>query len=182
MVAVALFAPGCRQRGADQATTVASAAAAAMACSADSLYPVAAAPAAGLWIGNRNTPPTRVAAMIGPATADGDRARITRRVETLELREGSDSLRLKSDTASARLELLPPYFARGETAGSVPVHASTPAAVYAIGSEVLLAAYEPCAASPAEPRIRYLRRDGRGGVATDLMLRRDPATATGRQP
>jgi hypothetical protein len=177
MAAIGLLALGCRQRSAPDKATDASAATAAMACVADSLYPVAAAPAAGLWIGSRSTPPTRVAAMIGPATADGDHARITRRVETLELRGGSDSLRLKSDTASARLELLPPYVVRGETSSSAPVHASTPAAVYAIGSLVLLAAYEPCAASPAEPRIRYLRRDTRGGVATDLMLRRDPGSA-----
>lgn len=182
MAAITLLAMGCRQRGADQPTAEASALMAAMACAPDSLYPVAAAPAAGLWTGSRMTPPTRVAAMIGPATADGEHARITRRVETLELRDGSDSLRLESDTASARLELLPPYVARGETVGSAPVHASTPAAVYAIGSQVLLAAYEPCAASPAEPRIRYLRRDARGVVATDLMLRRDPGTATGQQP
>lgn len=183
MAAIALLAVGCRQRGADGTTTVASVAMAAMACSADSLYPVAAAPAAGLWIGSRSTPPTRVAAMIGPATADGDRARITRRVETLELRDGSDSLRLTSDTASARLELLPPFIAKGELTGSTPVLASTPAAVYAVGSLVLLAAYEPCAASPAESRIRYLRRDGRGGVAIDLMLRRDPGSgAMGATP
>ena len=42
---------------------------------------------------------------------------------------------------------------------------------------MLLAAYEPCAASPGEPRVRYLRRDGRGGVATDLMLRRESGSA-----
>lgn len=179
MAAIAIMALACRQRTApDETTTGGGAATAAMACAADSLYPVAAAPAAGLWIGSRSTPPMRVAAMIGPATADGDRARITRRIETLELRGAGDSLRLTSDTASARLELLPPYVAQGEASGSAPVGASTAAAVYAIGSRVLLAAYEPCAASPAEPRIRYLRRDGRGGVATDLMLRRDPGSAT----
>jgi hypothetical protein len=178
MAVLALLPVGCRQRGADQATTVASAAVAAMACAPDSLYPVAAAPAAGLWIGIRRTPPTRVAVMIGPATADGDRARITRRVETLELRDGGDSLRLTSDTASARLELLPPYVGRGESTGAPALLASIPAAVYAVGSLVLLAAYEPCAASPAEPRIRYLRRDDRGGVATDLMLRREQGSAT----
>ena len=179
MAAIALTALGCRQRSAtEERTPVAGAATAAMACAADSLYPVAAPPAAGLWIGTRSAPPTRVAAMIGPATADGERARITRRVETLELRGGRDSLRLTSDTASARLELLPPYVARADASHSAPVHASTPAAVYAIDSAVLLAAYEPCAASPAEPRIRYLRRDARGGVATDLMLRRDPGSAT----
>ena len=42
---------------------------------------------------------------------------------------------------------------------------------------MVLAAYEPCAASPAEPRIRYLRRDARGSVATDLMLRRESGSA-----
>ena len=115
--------------------------------------------------------------MIGPASADVDRARLVRRVETLELRGGSDSLRLESDTASARLELLPPFDPQNTSSSSAPVGAPTPAAVYAIGSHVLLAAYEPCAASPAEPRVRYLRRDGRGVVATDLMLRRDPGSA-----
>jgi hypothetical protein len=178
MAAIALLALGCRQRSApEETTTRASTAAAAMACAADSLYPATAPPAAGLWIGIGKTPPTRVAAMIGPASADGDRARITRRVETLELLGGRDSLRLESDTASARLELLPPFVARAESAGSAPAGASTPASVYAIGSHVLLAAYEPCAASPAEPRIRYLRRDARGGVATDLMLRRESGSA-----
>jgi hypothetical protein len=115
--------------------------------------------------------------MIGPASPDADRARITRRVETLELGNGRDSLRAASDTASARLELLPPFVARGESPAPALAAASTPASVYAIGSQVLLAAYEPCAASPAEPRIRYLRRDGRGGVATDLMLRRESGGA-----
>ena len=183
MAATALLALGCRQRSTpEQATTESSAARAAMACAADSLYPVTAPPAAGLWIGNRTSPQTRVAAMIGPVSPDGDRARITRRVETLELRSGSDSLRLASDTASVRLELLPPYVARADAAGPAPAGASTPAAVYAIGSQVLLAAYEPCAASPAEPRVRYLRRDGRGAVATDVMLRRDSGAAAAAAP
>ena len=76
----------------------------------------------------------------------------------------------QSDTASARLALLPPFVAREESAGPAPVvGASTPASVYAIGSEVLLAAYEPCAASPAEPRIRYLRRDCLEFQKSDLL-------------
>jgi hypothetical protein len=183
MAAMALLAMGCRQRSApDETTSVVGAATAAMACAADSLYPATAPPAAGLWVGNRNAPPTRVAAMIGPASADGDRARITRRVETLELRGASDSLRLETDTASARLALLPPFVARAESADTTPAGASTPASVYAIGSQVLLAAYEPCAASPAESRIRYLRRDDRGGVAIDLMLRRESSSAAGAIP
>ena len=180
ITAMALLALGCRQGGAPEetATKAGGATAAAMACAADSLYPATAPPAAGLWIGIGKTPPTRVAAMIGPASADGDRARITRRVETLELLGGRDSLRSESDTASARLALLPPFDARAQSAGPAPVTgSSTPASVYAIGSQVLLAAYESCAASPAEPRIRYLRRDARGRVATDLMLRRESGSA-----
>ena len=47
----------------------------------------------------------RVAAMVGPASADGDRARITRRVETLEVREDAEAIRLANDTASVALEL-----------------------------------------------------------------------------
>ena len=184
MVAIVLPAMACRQSGASEQAPAetreakaAMAAMAAMACAPDSLYPATAPPAAGLWIGSRRSPMTRVAAMIGPASADGDRARITRRVETLELRDGRDSLRLASDTASARLELLPRFVASIDGSSSASAGASTPASVYAIGSQVLLAAYEPCAASPAEPRVRYLRRDRHGGVATDLMLRRESGSA-----
>src|SRR5689334_17211312 len=79
------------------------------ACAADSLRPVAAAPAGGLWVGERTAPRTRVAALIGPASTDDDRARITRRVETLEVVAGSDSLRLATDTASVTLALLPSF-------------------------------------------------------------------------
>lgn len=143
-------------------------------CSADSLRPVTAAPAAGLWIGERDRPATRVAAMIGPASTDGERARITRRVETLELRPAVDSIRVATDTASVTLELLPPYRPRRAQLHS-RAEATEAAAVYAISPRVLLASYEPCTASAGEPRIRYLRRDVRGVVVTDLMLRRESA-------
>jgi hypothetical protein len=115
--------------------------------------------------------------MGGPAAADGVRARITPRVETLEVREHAEALRLANDTASVALELLPPYRADGAAAG--PDGAAAPAAVYAVSPLVLLASYEPCAASADEPRIRYLRRDARGAVATDLMLRRESAETKG---
>ena len=151
------------------------------ACSADSLRPVAAAPAGGLWIGMRSSPRTRVAALIGPASSDDDRARITRRVETLELVAGSDSLRLVTDTASVKLALLPPFAA--SSAPGVSVRSGTePAAVYAVTPLVLLASYEPCAGSASEPRIRYLRRDERGAVAIDVMLRRESGEATSLLP
>ena len=118
-----------------------------------------------------------MAALVGPSSTDGSRARITRRVETLELREGTDSLRAATDTASVTLELLPPYRTIGARTGDAV--RTEPAAVYAVSPLVLLASYEPCAASADEPRIRYLRRDARGAVTTDLMLRRESAETKG---
>ena len=148
-------------------------------CSTDSLRPVTAAPAAGLWIGEGGRPAVRVAAMVGPASTDADRARITRRVETLELRSPVDSLRLATDTASVTLELLPPLHPQRGLRARGRAEATEAAAVYAISPRVVLASYEPCAASAGEPRIRYLRRDARGVVVTDLMLRRESAERGG---
>ena len=178
LAALVLLAGGCRQGGsatparADTSSLVL----ATTACAADSLHPVTAAPAAGLWVGGHPAG-LRVAAMVGPSSADGDRARITRRVETLELRDGADAIRLAIDTASVTLQLLPPYRPRGTQSGGAV--RDEPAAVYAVSPLVLLASYEPCAASRDEPRIRYLRRDVRGDVTTDLMLRRESAETKG---
>lgn len=183
--ALTLLAAGCRQADSTPArSTAQEAAVAAMvaACAADSLRPVAAAPAGGLWLGERTTPRTRVAALIGPASTDGNRARITRRVETLEVANGSDSIRLVTDTASVTLALLPPFRASSASADAAIRAGSEPAAVYVITPLVLLASYEPCAASAGEPRIRYLRRDQRNAVATDVMLRREPGQASGGLP
>ena len=178
LAALVLLAAGCR-RGesstpahADTSSLVMATAA----CAADSLHAATAAPAAGLWIGGQPSG-LQVAAMVGPASADGDRARITRRVETLEIRDEADSIRLTTDTASVTLELLPPYRGTGARAGDDG--RAGPAAVYAVSPLVMLASYEPCAASGGEPRIRYLRRDARGGVTTDLMLRRESAETKG---
>ena len=151
-------------------------------CVADSLRPVAAAPAAGLWAGEDGTPLTRVAAMVGPAITDAERGRIMRRVETLELRPGADSLRVAIDTASVTLELLPPVRARGAYGARARSADADAAAIYAITPLVLLASYEACAAAAGEPRIRYLRRKARGGVATDVMLRRESAGTAGAIP
>ena len=168
---------------ADSAATEHSAAFAGTAagCTSDSLHPVAAAPAAGLWVSERSTPTARVAAMVGP-TSVADRAKITRRVETLELRDGAEAIRLATDTASVTLDLLPAPGARGPSAGSALPVQTAPAAVYAITPLVLLASYEPCDASAGEPRIRYLRRDEHGAVATDLMLRRESNETAGMLP
>jgi len=176
-LAAALLIAGCGRNAPQQAVSETSAALAAMvaACAADSLRPVAAAPAAGLWVGEGGAPATRVAAMVGPVSSDGERARLTRRVESLELRAGRDSLRLANDTASVRLALLPPF--RGSDVSGAG--GSDPAAVYALGPLVVLASYEPCATSVGEPRLRYLRRDVRGAVTMDLMLRRESAETRG---
>ena len=153
---------------------------AAPACAPDSVHPVATPPAPGLWVGERSTPPMRVAALVGPASPDEERARITRHVESLEVREGASAIRTASDTASMKLELLPSFEGGRARLASAGDGASTEAAaVYAITPLVLLASYEPCDGSAGEPRIRYLRRDKRGVVATDLMLRREPAETPG---
>lgn len=178
LAAIALLASGCREGSSPPAAAAETSAlvVATTACAADSLHPVTAAPAAGLWAGG-SPAGLRVAAMVGPASADGHRARITRRVETLEVREGAEAIRLASETASVALEFLPPY--RGGDSRAEQGTRPGPAAVYAVSPHVLLASYEPCAASADEPRIRYLRRDARGGVTTDLMLRRESAETKG---
>ena len=127
-------------------------------CENDSVRPATGAPAEGLW--GYEDPATlhRVAAMIGPARSSAG-ARVIRRVETLESLAHADTIRNMSDTASVRLELIPPL--------------ARPAAVYPVGRPVLLASYEPCDVALREPLIRYLRQDDLGRVATDVMLRRD---------
>ena len=181
LAAVALVLSGCARADAPPAevSTVSAAIAAVPAvCSADSLRPVTAAPAAGLWVGEGGRPLVRVAAMVGPASTDAERGRITRRVETLELGPvGADSIRLAAETASVMLELLPPFRSRHRRGADGNAESSEAAAVYALSPRVLLASYEPCVASAGEPRIRYLRRDARGAVITDLMLRRESAEA-----
>lgn len=97
--------------------------------------------------------------MVGPARTLAGAAQVIRRVETLESGPEADTIRHRSDTASVRLELLPPL--------------ARPAAVYAVGPLVLLASYEPCLPGLREPLIRYLRQDQHGHVATDVLLQRD---------
>jgi hypothetical protein len=128
-------------------------------CEYDSVRPATGAPAEGLWVYENGATSQRVAAMVGPAKTLTGRAHLTRRVETLETRPGADTIRFASDTASVRLELIPPF--------------ARPAAVYPVSPLVLLASYEPCGLGLREPLIRYLRRDAKGRVATDVLLLRD---------
>jgi len=127
-------------------------------CGYDSVRPATGAPAEGLWVYEDRATLQRIAAMVGPAQTSAGRAHVTRRVETLESRPGTDTIRHAAETA-VRLELIPPL--------------ARPAAVYPAGPLVLLASYEPCSAGLREPLIRYLRQDAQGHLATDVMLRRD---------
>ena len=78
-----------------------------------------------------------------------------------EARAGADTIRHASDSAAVRLQLVPPF--------------ARPAAAYAVGPVVLLAAYDPCPPGFREPLIRYLRRDQADHVQTDVMLQRSAA-------
>ena len=127
-------------------------------CDSDSIHPATAAPAEGLWVHEDRSTLHRVAALVGPAQVAAGHTQLRRRVETLETRLGSDTVRQVSDTASVRLELVPPF--------------ASPAAVYPVGPLVLLASYEPCSPGLREPLIRYLRRDAMGQVVTDVLLQR----------
>jgi hypothetical protein len=128
-------------------------------CGYDSVRPATGAPAEGLWVYEDRLTFHRVAAMVGPAQTSPGIAQLTRRVETLESRSGADTIRHTSDTASVRLELVPPF--------------ARPAAVYPVSPFVLLASYEPCSPGPREPLVRYLRKDAQGQVATDVLLQRE---------
>ncbi len=141
----------------------------------DSLRPTTAAPAEGLWT-LEGAAHTRVAAMVGPTRVWDGETRITRRVETIELRADSSTLRLVMDTASVRLELLPAVTSAlgpGVALQSKPEVA--PAAVYVVSPRVVLASYEPCFENGSGPRLRYLRRDAEGRTVVDAMLRRTSA-------
>jgi hypothetical protein len=127
-------------------------------CGVDSVRPSTGAPAEGLWAYADPATSHRVAARIGPSGSAAGATRVTRTVETLETRPGADTIRHASDTASVKLEFIPPF--------------DRAAAVYSIGPLVQLAAYEPCRGHQ-EPLIRYLRKDAAGRLTTDVLLHRE---------
>jgi hypothetical protein len=126
-------------------------------CWRDSIHPSAAPPAQGMWTNEGSPEARRVAALIGPPEMRAGSTVVTRAIETIE---GQDSLRARLDTAVVRLELVPRYRGGDEL---------EPAGVYAITPLVSLVSYEACTGLLA---VRYLRRDPRGGVASDAMLHR----------
>lgn len=127
-------------------------------CGTDSVRPSTGAPAEGLWGYADPATSHRVAVRIGPTGSTTGTTRLTRTVETLEARSGTDTIRHVSDTASVKLEFIPPF--------------DRAAAVYTIGPLVQLAAYEPCRGHQ-EPLIRYLRKDESGRLTTDVLLHRE---------
>ena len=128
-------------------------------CLTGEAHPTTGAPAEGLWLYEDGAAQQRVAAIVGPAQSVAGRSQVTRRVETLEVRAGADTIRFSSDTAAIRLEFIPPF--------------ARPAAVYSLGADVLLASYEPCGPGQYQPLIRYVRQDADGRVATDVLLQRE---------
>lgn len=174
-LAVLMGLAGCRGRDAtrDSVAAVAQAGEVTNPCAGDSLRPATAAPAAGLWM-NEGASGQRVAAMIGPQRADDRSLAVARPVETVEVSNAGDTIRHVASAATVSLELLPPLgtVAIRGTAQAGSTIGQQPAATYAVSPRVRLAAYESCAPSPRSPRIRYLRRDGAGKIATDVLLRR----------
>jgi hypothetical protein len=142
-------------------------------CETDSLRPSTAAPAEGLWLAEESTQARRVAVMVGSASAIEGDLRVVRRLEAIEVGVSGDTLRSESSGAAVHLELLPARSA--ETLGVAvgdsarPRH---PVATYAVGPAVIVGAYEGCAMGITTPRLRYLRRDAKGRVITDVILRR----------
>ena len=172
LIIVALGSADCRERTLATADT-ASAAGMVLeppACGDDSLRPATAAPAEGLWTFERSST-ERVVAMVGPTRIRAGETRVTRRVETIETQRDGRTIRQAMDTAAVHLELLP-ALSDSLGAGSGSRGGASPAAVYAVGSHVILASYETCAARGTAPRLRYLRRDGGGRAMVDVMLRR----------
>jgi hypothetical protein len=174
LIAGALGSVGCRDRTPAAANAIPAAAFTLEApdCDDDSVRPATAAPAEGLWVFEREST-GRVAAMIGPSQVQAGETRVMRRVETIETLLDGRTIRHATDTAVVRLELLPaPSDSLGRRVSRGLRPDMHPAAVYAVSPRVVLASYEPCAASGATPRLRYLRRAPDGRPVIDVMLRR----------
>lgn len=158
---LSLLAGGCdlrAERAAPASSISLDVAAADTECGVDSVRPSTGAPAEGLWSYADSATSHRVAARIGPNGSAPGATRVTRAVEILEARPGTDTIRHTSDTASVKLEFIPPF--------------DRAAAVYSIGALVQLVAYEPCRGHQ-EPLIRYLRKDEAGRLTTDVLLHRE---------
>ena len=142
-------------------------------CEGDSLRPSTAAPAEGLWLADDSTQARRIAVMVGPARAIEGDLRVLRRLEAIEVGAGGDTVRHETNGAAVHLDLVParPAPALGAVAADA-AHPQQPVATYAVGTAVIVAAYEACATGVTSPRLRYIRHDAKGRVVTDVMLQR----------
>lgn len=157
-------------------TATANVAARSSACRGDVLRPSAVPPAEGVWslepTGEGGSGGDRIAVMLGPTELCVGSTLVTRSVEAMETGARGAELRSRLDTATVHLDVLPPYGSGAAAFAGSAALAGQPAAVYAITPLVLIAAYESCLDAGA-PAIRYIRRDKRGRVAVDAMLRRE---------
>jgi hypothetical protein len=108
--------------------------------------------------------------MLGPTELRSGRTVVTRTIEAIETNTGGER-RSRADTAVVHLDLLPPYESTAPRTVDDRSRPGQAAAIYAITPRLLIAAYESCSDAGA-PAIRYLRRDDRGQIAVDAMLRR----------
>ena len=109
--------------------------------------------------------------MIGPPEVRTGSTVVTRSIETVEGADRPAPLRSRLDTAVMRLEFVPRYLGehRDSVGPSPGGDDQEPAGVYVVTPLVSVVSYEGCAGLPA---VRYIRRDTRGGIASDAMLRR----------
>lgn len=135
------------------------------------LGPSAIPPDQGMWTEQESPDTNRVVAMIGPAEVRAGSTVVTRTIETIEAVGQTQSIRSRADAAVMHVEVLPRYVADRIGAGSRALRdrPTEPAAAYTLTPLVSVVSYESCAGPPA---VRYLRRDARGAIARDEMLRR----------
>lgn len=107
-----------------------------------------------MWT-NEEAGGTRVVAMIGPTDVRASSTAVTRTIETIEGVGAPQPIRTRVDAAVMHLDF--------------PDRPTEPAAAYTLAPFISVIAYEACV-GPAG--VRYLRRDGHGGIARDAMLRR----------
>jgi len=135
------------------------------------LGPSAIPPDQGMWTEQASADANRVVAMIGPAEVREGSTVVTRTIETIEAVGQTQPIRSRADAAVMHVEVLPRYVADRSRADSQALgdRPTEAAAAYMLTPLVSVVSYESCAGPPA---VRYLRRNARGAIARDEMLRR----------
>ena len=122
-----------------------------------------------MWTNDGAPEAARVAALIGPPEMRAGSTVVTRAIETIEASDSQAQLRARLDDAVVRLELVPRLAGERANPARPGGDELEPAGVYAVTPLVSLVSYEACAGVSA---VRYLRRDARGAIASDAMLRK----------